>query len=106
MSDLLINLLNFDKLSAVAILIMHGAGSPTSICIMRCYFKCTKPFCPREGPMHPEILCIMYYENFNGNGNTHFNINYDTIYFKVILLNIENMIEFMIYDRSAFIGNY
>ena len=56
--------------------------------------------------MHPEILCIMYYENFNCNGNTHFNINYDTMYFKVILLNMENMVEFTIYDRNVFIGNH
>ena len=92
MSDLLINFLDLNNLSTVAILIMHSAGSPTSLCIIRSYFKCTKPFCPREGPMHSENLCIMYYDNFNCNGNTHFNINYDSLF-------QSNIIKYGKYDR-------
>ncbi len=55
------NVRPFNKLSTVAILIMHGAGSPTSICNMRYY------------ALWGVILSVQSH-----NGNTHFNINYDT----------------------------
>ena len=67
MSDLLINFLNFSKLSTVAILIMHGAGSPTSIWMMRYYalwgviWGIQSHFVPGRVPCtrRSYVLCIM-----------------------------------------------
>ena len=58
---------NFNKLSTVAILIMHGAGSPTSICNMRYYalrgviLSVQSHFVPGRVPCIQRfyVLCIM-----------------------------------------------
>ena len=38
------------------------------------------------------------------NVNAYYNMNYNTMYFKLILFNMGYGIQLMIYDRSEFIG--